>query len=99
MDDMGMFTVVTVRCVLNPEPALACGGAATVATPSPSATPTSTPSPTATAAASAAAWTVSDKSKATVRVREQLVGVNLPSDAVLTATGAKGSFELAPDGT
>ena len=42
---------------------------------------------------------MSDKSKATVRVREQLVGVNLPSDAVLTATGAKGSFELAPDGT
>jgi len=42
---------------------------------------------------------VSDKSKATVRVREQLVGVNLPSDAVLTATGAKGSFTLNADGT
>jgi polyisoprenoid-binding protein YceI len=42
---------------------------------------------------------VSDKSKATVRVREQLVGVNLPSDAVLTATGATGSFALNADGT
>jgi polyisoprenoid-binding protein YceI len=42
---------------------------------------------------------VSDKSKATIRVREQLVGVTLPSDAVLTATGAKGSFGLNSDGT
>jgi polyisoprenoid-binding protein YceI len=42
---------------------------------------------------------VTDKTKATVRVREQLVGVSLPSDAVLTATGAKGTFELNSDGT
>jgi len=42
---------------------------------------------------------VSDQSKATIRVREQLVGVSLPSDAVLTATGAKGSFTLNSDGT
>jgi polyisoprenoid-binding protein YceI len=75
---------------------MACGGPASVATP----TPTQTAKATATAtAASATAWTVTDKSKATVRVREQLVGVNLPSDAVLTATGAKGSFELNADGT
>ena len=77
----------------------ACGGSATSVT----TTSTPTPSPTATAAAStvasASAWTVSDKSKATVRVREQLVGVNLPSDAVLTATGATGSFALNGDGT
>jgi polyisoprenoid-binding protein YceI len=32
-------------------------------------------------------------------VREQLVGVNLPSDAVLVATGATGSFVLKDDGT
>jgi len=44
-------------------------------------------------------WTVSDTSKATVRVREQLVGVNLPSDAVLVATGATGTFVLKDDGT
>ena len=43
--------------------------------------------------------TVTDKSKATIRVREQLVGVSLPSDALLTAMGAKGSFELNADGT
>ena len=42
---------------------------------------------------------MSDKSKATVRVREQLVGVNFPSDAVLTAKGAAGTFELTADGT
>jgi polyisoprenoid-binding protein YceI len=74
----------------------ACGGSAAVETP------TATPTATATAAgtaASAGAWTVTDKSKATIRVREQLVGVSLPSDAVLTATGAKGSFELNSDAT
>ena len=78
----------------------ACGGSATVETPT--ATPTATTTATATAAgttASAGAWTITDKSKATIRVREQLVGVSLPSDAVLTATGAKGSFELNSDGT
>jgi polyisoprenoid-binding protein YceI len=42
---------------------------------------------------------ITDKSTATIRVREQLVGVSLPSDAVLTATGAKGSFQLNSDGT
>jgi polyisoprenoid-binding protein YceI len=81
--------------------AAACGGSATTsdasATPSASATATTA---TATAAtASGAAWMVTDKSKATIRVREQLVGVSLPSDAVLTATGAKGSFTLNSDGT
>ena len=80
----------------------ACGGSATLETPTATPTPTTTSTATATAAgttASAAAWTVTDKSKATIRVREQLVGVSLPSDAVLTATGAKGSFELNSDGT
>jgi polyisoprenoid-binding protein YceI len=78
---------------------VACGSA-TLETPSP--TPTTTASATETAAAttgSAGAWTVTDGSKATIRVREQLVGVSLPSDAVLNATGAKGSFELNTDGT
>ncbi len=76
----------------------ACGGSATVSDAS--ATPTATPTDSAVAAtASGAAWTVTDKSKATIRVREQLVGVSLPSDAVLTATGAKGSFTLNTDGT
>jgi len=44
-------------------------------------------------------WTISDTSKATVRVREQLVGVNLPSDAILVAIGATGAFLLKDDGT
>ncbi len=88
----------------------ACGGAAVA--PSATSTPTAaastaTPTPSATATASAttattattATWTVSNTSKATVRVREQLVGVNLPSDAVLVATGATGTFVLKDDGT
>jgi polyisoprenoid-binding protein YceI len=78
----------------------ACGGSATLATPSPSPTATATVSaaPPSTTA-STAVWTVTDKSKATIRVREQLVGVSLPSDAVLTATGAQGSFAMNSDGT
>ena len=80
----------------------ACGGAATLDAPTPTPTATATVTATASAAgttASAGTWTVTDKSKATIRVREQLVGVSLPSDAVLTASGAKGSFELNADGT
>ncbi len=82
----------------------ACGGAATPVTsdaPTAAAT-TSTPAPSATASATTVTtgtWTVSNASKATVRVREQLVGVNLPSDAVLVATGATGTFVLNDDGT
>ncbi len=82
--------------------AAACGGSATVSTLSPTPTATTTATAAATTAGtteSAATWTVTDKSKATIRVREQLVGVSLPSDAVLTATGAKGSFDLHADGT
>jgi polyisoprenoid-binding protein YceI len=82
---------------------VACGGAASVAvdpTASPtSATPTtaaSTPSPTT---ASVLSWTVTSASKATVRVREQLASLNFPSDAVLVATGAKGSFQVNDDGS
>lgn len=91
----------------------ACGGAAlvavdptvapTTAAPTTAAPATAAPASaaptTATVAPSAVGWTVADKSKATVRVREQLVGVNLPSDAVLTASGAKGSFSLNADGS
>jgi polyisoprenoid-binding protein YceI len=80
--------------------AAACGGPAAVATPTATSTATGSATGAATATtASAGAWTVTDKSKATIRVREQLVGVSLPSDAVLTTTGAKGSFALTADGT
>ena len=79
---------------------VSCGGSATLATPSPSPSATATATTaTPSTSASTAAWTVTDKSKATISVREQLVGVSLPSDAVLTATGAQGSFALNSDGT
>jgi polyisoprenoid-binding protein YceI len=72
----------------------------TAAAPTAAAT-TATPaaSPSAASAAVSSTWTVSNSSKSTVRVREQLVGVNLPSDAVLVAKGATGAFVLKDDGT
>jgi polyisoprenoid-binding protein YceI len=84
----------------------ACGGGA-VATATPASTTTTTAAPTAAAtstpaatpAASAKTWTVGSTSKAVVSVREQLVGVSLPNDAVLTATGGTGAFTLNADGT
>jgi polyisoprenoid-binding protein YceI len=79
--------------------AAACGGPAAV---DPTAAPTtpagSTAASTATAS-SALTWTVTDTSKVTVRVREQLASLNFPSDAVLVATGAKGAFTVNDDGT
>ena len=82
--------------------AVACAGAGSVAVEqsvAPTTTPTAATAATATIAAGAQTWTVSDKSKATVRVREQLASLNFPSDAVLVATGAKGAFQLNDDGT
>ncbi|HUQ42596.1 MAG TPA: YceI family protein, partial [Candidatus Limnocylindrales bacterium] len=82
-----------------------CGGTAAIATASPTATATPTPTaPTATptttqSTAAGPAWTVGSASKAVVRVREQLAGVSLPNDAVLTATGGTGRFSLTADGT
>jgi len=78
--------------------AVACGGAASVAvdaTPVPTTAAPTTAAPTAPGLV----WTVSDKSKATVRVREQLAAFPAPSDAVLVASGAKGSFQVNADGT
>lgn len=85
----------------------ACGGGATpsataqttATATTAAATATAAPSATAATTATTGTWTVSNTSKATVRVREQLVGVNLPSDAVLVATGATGTFILKDDGT
>ena len=82
----------------------ACGGAAQ---PAPSATTglsLSTPSPTSKPANSASAtgpwaFSVDASSKTTVRVREVLAQIRAPGDAVLTATGMKGSFTLAADGS
>jgi len=87
----------------------ACGenAALSTATPTSPATSTSTASvaptpaaattPAATTSAGALSWTVTSASKATASVREQLVGVSLPSDAVLVASGAAGTFTLNVD--
>jgi len=89
---VGLFMVALV--------AAGCGGAASVTVDPTIAPAAATPSAaTATTTATALSWTVSASSKATVRVREQLVSLNLPSDAVLVATGAKGAFQLNDDGT
>lgn len=76
----------------------ACGEAAA---PSPTATPTPTSTATSTtvAQANAITWTVDPASKANVRVREQMVRLPAPNDAIITITGAQGSFTLNPDGT
>jgi polyisoprenoid-binding protein YceI len=82
--------------------AAACGGAGSASLSPTSAPTTAAPTTTTaggTAAAGALSWTVTDTSKATVRVREQLVSLSLPSDAVLVATGAKGAFQINADGT
>lgn len=76
--------------------AVACG---TAAAPAPATTVPATPTPTTTPTASGSVWTVGSASKATVSVREQLVGRDAPNDAVLVATGGTGSFELNADGT
>lgn len=83
--------------------ATACGGAAS---PSPSAkqvTAAATVSPAATATtapqASAITWSVDASSKATIKVREQLVRLPSPIDVLINITGAQGAFTLNPDGT
>ena len=95
MRTAGLLALTIVAVV-----AAACGAASVTVDPTvapTTAAPTSA-APTATAG-SALAWTVSDKSKATVKVREQLAALPLPSDAVLVASGAKGSFQINADGT
>ena len=75
----------------------ACGGAAAPAAATAGAT--AAPAPTPTPVSVGGTWTVGAGSKASARVREQLVNVPAPSDAILVATGAKGSFSLKADGS
>jgi polyisoprenoid-binding protein YceI len=83
----------------------ACGGAAapatapTVQTDPPIATPAATVAVTTAPQANAITWTIDAASRATIRVREQLVRLPAPNDAIITITGAQGSFTLNPDGT
>jgi polyisoprenoid-binding protein YceI len=79
----------------------ACGGATS---PSPSAatvSPTVSPPAATTTApqANAITWTVDATSKATIKVREQLVRLPSPIDALINIAGAQGAFTLNPDGT
>ena len=65
----------------------------------PSAAATVAPSAAPAAPAGAITWSLgADKAKVTIRVREQLGNLPVPSDAVLT-TSMSGSFTLNPDGT
>jgi polyisoprenoid-binding protein YceI len=83
----------------------ACGGAATpspaptVQTDPPTATPIPTVAVTSAPQANAITWTVDAASKATIRVREQLARLPAPNDAIITITGAQGTFTLKGDGT
>lgn len=80
--------------------ATATTAAATTAATASVAPSTASPATTATTSApSTGSWTVGAASKAVVSVREQLVGLSLPSDAVLTTTGGTGTFALQADGT
>jgi polyisoprenoid-binding protein YceI len=84
---------------------VACGGAASpspsaaVVTVAPTASPAPTAVPTTAPQANAITWTVDASSKATIRVREQLVRLPSPIDALITIGGAQGGFTLNPDGT
>jgi polyisoprenoid-binding protein YceI len=77
----------------------ACGGAPTPAATSPDAEPMTAVPTTAATAQAAGVWIVSDRSRASASVREQLAGVSFPNDAVMVASGAAGSFAVNPDGT
>jgi len=83
----------------------ACGGAAspspspTVVTDAPTATPAAAAVPTTAPQTNAITWTVDASSKATIRVREQLVRLPSPIDALINITGAQGAFTLNPDGS
>src|SRR2546428_11427587 len=76
----------------------ACGGSATVS--GDSATPTATPSDSVTAAAaSGAAWSGTEKTKANIPDRQQLLCVSLPPEDVLAATGPEVALTPYADGT
>jgi polyisoprenoid-binding protein YceI len=78
---------------------VACGGSAADRQPT-ATTANASALPTGTVSVSGPwTFTVDGSSKTTVRVREVLAQVRAPGDAVLTATGMKGSFTLNPDGT
>jgi hypothetical protein len=86
------FLVAAAAC--QPAPASA---------PSPSPTPAASATPgaaTSPALTSALAFAVAPgQAKATIRIREQLIGWNAPDDAILTTDAVAGRFGLRDDGT
>jgi polyisoprenoid-binding protein YceI len=89
----------------------ACGGAGVTALPPATASATGAPSGAAaaltgspspahlTVPAGAIGFAVADGSKAVIRVNEQVAGVALPGEAVVTTTAMDGEFVLLADGT
>lgn len=80
----------------------ACGGS--TGTPAASLTPTTAPSPSATSTAlavpaGAVGFTVADGSRSVIRVHEQVAGVALPGEAVVTTAAMDGTAVLGADGT
>ena len=79
----------------------ACGGSS--GTPAPAASATTAASPTATTSAlavpaGAVGFTVADGSKSVIRVHEQVAGVALPGEAVVTTAVMDGTAVLGGDG-
>lgn len=82
-----VFSLV-VACAATPTP--------TPSAASPTVSPTAAASPLPPGARRFT--TVPDRSKATIRVREQVAGVPAPGDAVLTTSTFKGTLVLLADG-
>ena len=97
---MRRLALVTASAILL----AACGGAAVAPSPSATATPTTAPSASSgpthlPVPPGAIGFAVADGSNAVIRVNEQVAGVALPGEAVVTTTVMDGEFVLLPDGT
>jgi polyisoprenoid-binding protein YceI len=80
--------------------ALALSACSSPTSSTPTATAATSQLPAGTVSASGPwTFTVDSSSKTTVRVREVLANIRAPGDAVLTATGMKGTFTLNTDGS
>lgn len=86
-----LFLLALVLAACTAEP-FATAAPSPVPDPTAAATATASVSQPPIAAASDGGFAVTTSSKATVRVREQLVGVNFPSDAVLSTNAVTGVF-------
>lgn len=69
------------------------------ASPSPAPVASPSPSPSPLPAGAIRFVVVPERSLATIRVREQVAGVSVPGDAILTSRAFSGGLVLLPDGT